>query len=45
MERRDIDHCAGYSGAEPDRRLSLREKLSEWLVKSTPAFPSSTLGL
>jgi hypothetical protein len=45
MERRDIEHSAGYSGAEPDRRLLLREKLNEWLAKSAPAFPSSTLGL
>ncbi len=45
MERRDLQRCAGYSGAEPDRRILLREKLNEWLVKSTPAFPASTLGL
>jgi len=45
MERRDFDRSAGYSGSEPDRRLELRERLDQWLVKSTPAFPSSTLGL
>jgi hypothetical protein len=45
MERRDLERCQGYSGAEPQRRLVLREKLSEWLSKSTPAFPATTLGL
>lgn len=45
MERRDIERSAGWSGAEPQRRLDLRERLNEWLSKSTPAFPASTLGL
>jgi hypothetical protein len=45
MERRDLERCTGYTGAEPDRRVQLREKLNEWLAKSTPAFPATTLGL
>lgn len=45
MERRDIEHCRGYSGSEPDRRLALRETLHEWLHKSSPSFPATTLGL
>jgi hypothetical protein len=45
MERRDLDRCHGYCGAEPVRRLALREKLNEWLGKSTPGFAAVTLGL
>ena len=45
MERLDIDRCNGYCGGEPERRLLLRERLAEWLAKSSPSFPSSTLGL
>lgn len=45
LERRDWEQCAGYCGSEPERRVLLREKLGEWLAKSSPAFPASTLGL
>jgi hypothetical protein len=45
MERRDLDNFAGYSGAEPDRRVLARELLNEWLRKSAPSFPATTLGL
>ena len=45
LERRDLEHSHGYTGAEPERRQALREKLAEWLGKSTPAFPAVTLGL
>jgi hypothetical protein len=45
MERRDLERCHGYCGAEPDRRLALREKLNEWIGKSTPGFAAVTLGL
>lgn len=45
MHRLDPERCIGYSGAEPERRLALREALSEWLGKSSPAFPATTLGL
>lgn len=45
MERRDPERCTGWCGSEPQRRLLLRESLNEWLLKSTPSFPATTLGL
>jgi hypothetical protein len=45
LERRDIVHCTGTSGSEPERRVALRELLAAWLQKATPAFPATTLGL
>jgi hypothetical protein len=45
LQRLDPVHCNGYAGHEPQRRLLLRELLDEWLQKSSPAFPASTLGL
>jgi hypothetical protein len=45
MQRVDPERCNGISGREPERRVSLRESLNDWLAKSSPSFPSSTLGL
>lgn len=45
LERRDIVQCRGWTGPEPERRLALREKLNEWMSKSSPGFPSHTTGL
>jgi hypothetical protein len=45
MQRLDIDHCAGVSGSEPERRVAMQESLREWLAKSSPSFPANTLGL
>ncbi|NJS37194.1 MAG: hypothetical protein HC765_13600 [Brachymonas sp.] len=45
MQRLQRDWCKGVAGGEPARRLQTRELLSDWLSKSSPAFPSSTLGL
>jgi hypothetical protein len=45
LQRLDPARCNGVSGSEPERRLLLRENLQEWLKKSTPSFPASTLGL
>lgn len=45
MQRLEIERCNGVSGAEPERRLALREALHEWLGRSSPAFPATTLGL
>ncbi len=45
LERRDLDHCNGYCGADAERRVQVRERLNEWLLKASPAFASSTLGL
>jgi hypothetical protein len=43
--RLDVEHSTGVSGSEPERRVALRELLDEWLQKSSPAFPATTLGL
>jgi hypothetical protein len=45
MQRIDPERCNGFSGNEPERRLALHENLNEWLQKSSPSFPASTLGL
>jgi hypothetical protein len=45
LQRLDVERCAGYCGSEPRRRLLLRESLDEWLHKSSPSFPATTLGL
>lgn len=45
LRRLDMDHSHGVAGAEPERRVQVREVLAEWLRRSTPAFPSSVLGL
>jgi hypothetical protein len=45
MQRLDPERSTGISGREPERRVLLRERLDEWLLKSTPSFPATTLGL
>lgn len=45
MHRKDVERCTGHCGSEPGRRLRLRETMKEWLQKSSPAFPATTLGL
>jgi hypothetical protein len=45
LHRLDIDRSNGHTGAEPERRVALREMLNEWLARSTPSFPAHTLGL
>ena len=45
LQRMDSVRSAGISGAEPERRVVLRETLDEWLRRSTPGFPATTLGL
>jgi len=45
MQRLDMERSNGVSGSEPNRRLLLRESLNEWLGKSSPSFPATTLGL
>ncbi|HEY1230194.1 MAG TPA: hypothetical protein VGF26_23025 [Ramlibacter sp.] len=45
MRRLDIEHSHGVAGAEPERRVAVRELIDGWLQKSSPAFPSTTLGL
>jgi hypothetical protein len=45
MRRLDPVRSKGIAGAEPQRRLLLREEVNEWLGKSSPAFAATTLGL
>jgi len=45
FERLDLERSAGYSGHEAARRVALKERLNERLLKSVPAFPATTLGL
>lgn len=46
LQRLDPVRCVGVSGAEPGRRVAMREVLSEWVrSKSSPGFPATTLGL
>ena len=45
LERRELERSIGWSGSEPQRRLLLHESLKEWLLKSAPSFPATTLGL
>ena len=45
LRRLDPERSTGYCGSEPERRVALREALDEWLQRSSPAFPATTLGL
>lgn len=45
FERLDLQHSTGMSGFEAARRVALKERLNERLLKSVPAFPATTLGL
>lgn len=45
FERLDRERCRGVAGSEAARRVALRERLNERLLKSAPAFPANTLGL
>ena len=45
LERRELERSIGWSGSEPQRGLLLHESLKEWLQKSSPSFPATTLGL
>lgn len=46
LQRHGPLRCVGVAGAEPERRVLLREALLEWVErKSAPGFPASTLGL
>jgi hypothetical protein len=45
LERRNVDRSSGWCGSEPERRVLLREQIDEWLLKSSPSFPATTLGL
>ena len=45
LQRLDALRSGGVSGAQPERVLHLRESLSAWLERSSPAFAATTLGL
>lgn len=45
MQRLQPALCKGVAGYEAKRRVDLRELANEWLAKSSPSFPSTTLGL
>jgi hypothetical protein len=45
FERLEVERCTGLAGAEPVRRVELRERLAEPLRRSTPSFAAHTLGL
>jgi hypothetical protein len=45
LHRIDPLRSVGVSGAAPEQRVLIRERLTEWLNKSSPAFPATTLGL
>ncbi len=45
FQRLDLARSTGVSGAEPARRVALREQLAESLKLSSPAFAATTLGL
>ncbi len=45
LQRLDLAHSTGMAGAEPRRRVMLREMLNERLRASTPGFAATTLGL
>jgi hypothetical protein len=45
FERLDLAHSTGIAGAEARRRVGLKERLNEKLLRSTPAFAATTLGI
>jgi hypothetical protein len=45
MRRLDLVRSKGVAGSDAARRLLQREETNEWLTKSSPAFPATTLGL
>ncbi len=45
MRRLDPVRSKGVASSAPERRVQLREEISAWLAKSSPAFAATTLGL
>ena len=45
MRRLEREHSSGICGDDIQQRVLLQQAQAEWLRKSRPAFPSSTLGL
>lgn len=45
FERLDLERSTGVAGFDVARRISLKERLNECLLNSSPAFPATVLGL
>ncbi len=45
LHRRDPERSNGICGRDPERRVAVREELNEWLLRSTPSFPATSVGL
>lgn len=45
LERLNAAHCTGFAGSQTIRRVELKERLKERLLKSAPGFAATTLGL
>lgn len=45
FHRLDLQRSTGVAGVEAARRVVLKERLGELLLKSAPGFPATTLGL
>lgn len=45
LQRLDTLRCTMVVSRSAERRVALQEELQQWSLKSTPAFPASTLGL
>ena len=45
FHRIDPVHMSGFAGSESARRVVLHEQLAELVLKSSPGFPATTLGL
>ncbi|MBC7547855.1 MAG: hypothetical protein H7224_04315 [Polaromonas sp.] len=45
LRRLDVARSAGSAGGDAARRTLTREQLGEYLLKSTPGFAATTLGL
>ncbi len=45
MRRLDLARSTGMAGAEPQRRVRLKEELDECRRNSSPGFPATILGL
>ena len=45
FERLELVHSTGVAGTEAGRRVALKERLAEKLLRSSPAFAATTLGI
>lgn len=45
MGRLDLQRCTGTAGFDAAHRIALKERLSDCLGNSSPAFPATVLGL